>query len=307
MRDHSHHHRNEPGHRHGHDGHGHADSERRLAIGMALTGGFMAVEAIGGWLVGSLALIADAGHMLSDVVALGLSWAAFRMSRRQADPRHSFGYHRLQVLAALVNGLALLALAVWISFEAVGRFRTPVDVQSVPMLAVAAVGLAVNLVVFRLLHGGDSDNLNMQGAAMHVLGDLFGSIGAIAAALIIMTTGWTQADPILSIAVVLLILRSGFIIVRRSTHILMEGTPESVDPAEVRRQLAAAVSDVHDIHHVHVWSLSSDRAMMTLHAVVAPQADLDLTRSRISDAVARLFGVTHVTVQLEHHHCGDAA
>jgi len=274
---------------------------------MALTGGFMAVEAVGGWLVGSLALIADAGHMLSDFAALGLSWAAFRMSSRRANPKHSFGYHRLQVLAALANGLGLLALAVWIGFEAVSRFNTPVEILSTPMLVVAAFGLLVNLVVFRLLHGGDRENLNMQGAALHVMGDLLGSVGAITAAIIIMTTGWTQADPILSIAVVLLILRSALVIVRRSTHILMEGTPDSVDPAEVRLQLAAAVSDVHDIHHVHIWSLSSDRAMMTLHAVITPQADIDQIRSRLSEAVSRLFGVTHVTIQLEHRHCGDTA
>lgn len=294
------------GHHHHPGGHAH-DNERRLAIAMALTGGYMAVEAIGGWLVGSLALIADAGHMLSDFAALGLSWAAFHVSRRRASPRHSFGYHRMQVLAALVNGLGLLALAVWIGFEAASRFQAPQAVLSGPMLAVAAIGLVVNLVVFRLLHGGDRDNLNMQGAALHVLGDLLGSVGAVVAALVIMLTGWTQADPILSLAVVLLILRSAFVLVRRSTHILMEGTPESVDPDEVRRRLANEVSEVHDIHHVHVWSLSSDRAMMTLHAVVAPQADLDATRSRLSDAVARLFGVTHVTIQLEHRHCGDTA
>src|SRR5690606_27424905 len=250
---------------------------------------------------------ADAGHMLSDVAAMALSWAAFRMSRRAPSPRHSFGYHRLQVLAALANGLGLLALAAWIGFEAIARFDSPVAVMSGPMLAIAAAGLAVNLLVFRLLHGGDRDNLNMQGAAMHVLGDLLGSVAAIVAALVIMATGWTQADPVLSIAVVLLILRSAFILLRRSTHILMEGTPESVDPAEVRRRLAAEVSGVRDIHHVHVWSLSSDRAMMTLHAVVVPQADIDAIRARISDAVARLFGVAHVTVQLEHRHCGDSA
>lgn len=299
MRAHSHTHHQGP--------HSYADSERRLLLGMALTGGFMVVEAIGGWLVGSLALIADAGHMFSDFAALGLSWAAFRMSARQGNARHSFGYHRLQVLAALVNGLALLALAVWIGFEAIGRFSAPVEILSTPMLVVATLGLLVNVVVFRLLHGGDRHNLNMQGAALHVMGDLLGSIGAIAAALIIMTTGWTQADPILSLLVVLLIVRSAIAIVRRSVHILMEGTPDSVDPAEVRRQLAAAVSDVHDIHHVHVWSLSSDRAMMTLHAVVAPQADIDQIRSRISDAAASLFGVSHITVQFEHRHCGDTA
>lgn len=293
-------------HTRGH-GHQHHDNERRLLIGMALTGGFMAVEAIGGWLTGSLALIADAGHMLSDFAALGLSWAAFRVSAKRPDSKRSFGYHRAQVLAALLNGIALLALAVWICFEAVDRLSAPITILSTPMLLIAGVGLAVNIAVFRVLHGGDSQNLNMQGAALHVMGDLLGSVAAIAAAIIIMTTGWTLADPILSLLVVLLILRSGFIIVRRSTHILMEGTPDAVDPAEVRRQLSEAVSEVSDIHHVHVWSLSSDRTMMTLHAVVAPQADLDQTRSRISEAVARLFSITHVTVQLEHRNCGDAA
>lgn len=294
-------------HGHHHDDHDHGGNERRLLIGMALTGGFMAVEAIGGWLVGSLALIADAGHMLSDFAALGLSWGAFRMSARRADSKRSFGYHRAQVLAALVNGLALLALSAWIIYEAIERFNAPVEIMSTPMLLVAAVGLIVNIAVFRLLHGGSKDNLNMQGAALHVLGDLLGSVGAILAAIIIMTTGWTQADPILSIIVVLLILRSALVIIRRSVHILMEGTPDAVNPADVRRQLAAEVTDVHDIHHVHVWSLSSDKAMMTLHAVIDPAADIDQTRSKLSETVARLFGVTHVTIQLEHRHCGDTA
>ena len=293
-------------HTHAH-AHPHANNERRLLIGMALTGGFMLVEAVGGWLVGSLALIADAGHMLSDFAALGLSWAAFRVSAKQADRKHSFGYHRVQVLAALTNGVALLALAVWIAVEAIARFQAPVEILSGPMLAVAVIGLAVNLVVLRVLHGGDRHNLNMRGAAIHVMGDVLGSVAAILAAIVIMTTGWTYADPILSLLVVGLIVRSGFDLAWRSTHILLEGTPESMDPADVGRKVTDAVHEVHDVHHIHVWSLSSERAMMTLHAVVDPSADIDQTRSRISDAVARLFGVTHVTVQLEHRHCGDRA
>ncbi|MEZ5667387.1 MAG: cation diffusion facilitator family transporter [Alphaproteobacteria bacterium] len=298
MADHTHHHPH---------GHGHADSERRLLIGMALTGGFMVVEAVGGWLVGSLALIADAGHMLSDFGALALSWGAFRMSARRADARRTFGYHRAQVLASLANSLALLALGGWIAAEAIGRFSAPVEIRSLPMLVVAAIGLAVNLAVFRVLHGGDRDNLNMRGAALHVLGDLLGSVAAIAAALIIMTTGWYGADPVLSLAVVVLILRSALAILRRSIHILLEGAPDDVDTTEVGRRLSDAVPAVHDVHHVHVWSLSSDRAMMTLHAVVDPGADIDSTRDEIHAAVARLFGVTHVTVQLEHSRCGDPA
>lgn len=287
--------------------HTHASNERRLLVGMALTGSFMLVEAIGGWLVGSLALIADAGHMLSDFAALGLSWAAFRISARRADAKRTFGYHRVQVLAAMVNGATLMALALWICVEAIDRLSAPIAILPTPMLIVAAIGLVVNIVVFRVLHGGDRQNLNMQGAALHVLGDILGSVAAIAAAVIIMTTGWTLADPILSLLVVVLILRSGLILLRRTTHILLEGTPDALDPTEVGRQLTEAVGAVHDIHHVHVWSLSSDRAMMTLHAVIDATEDIDRTRDRITEAAARLFGVTHVTVQLEHQHCGDRA
>ena len=193
-----------------HHTHSHADpsggNEKRILWAMALTGSFMFAEVIGGILSGSLALIADAGHMLTDFAALALSWAAFRASRRPNDTKRTYGYHRFQVLAAFVNGLTMVLIVGWILFEAVRRLMEPVEILAGPMLVIAALGLVVNIIAFAILHSGAKENLNMQGAALHVLGDLLGSVGAIAAAGIILWTGWTPIDPLLSVLVALLIL-----------------------------------------------------------------------------------------------------
>lgn len=281
-----------------------ADGERRLFLAMLITGGFMAVEAIGGALSGSLALLADAGHMFGDFVALTLSWMAFRISKKSPDLRRSFGYHRFQVLAAFVNGVALCALAVGIVVAAIGRLFAPHEVLAGPMLIIATVGLVVNVVVFRMLSAGHG-NLNTRSAALHVLGDLLGSIAAIAASVIIMTTGWMQADPILSFIAAALILRGGYQIVRHSGHILLEGTPEEVDPAQVGQQLMLRIPAVIDVHHVHIWSLTDERQVLTLHARVTEGVDHDLTMHDIHRALESLFGVSHATVQLEYGPCTD--
>ena len=278
-------------------------SERRLLLAMWLTGGFMLVEVVGGLYAGSLALLADAGHMLTDTAALGFAYFAFRVARRPPDPRRSYGYHRFPVIAAFVNGVTLVGIVAWIAVEAVRRLREPVEILDGPMLAVAVVGLVVNLVAFRILHGGDQGNLNLRGALLHVLGDLLGSVAAIAAAMVIMLTGWTPIDPLLSLLVAALILRSGIALLRQSGHVLMEGSPEDIDADTVRVALVSEVPEVHDVHHVHVWSLSPGHPLMTLHAHVRDEADNERVLSEILACLRERFGVEHATVQLENGRC----
>lgn len=294
-------------HDHGHAHHGHSHgvtSERRVAIAMWITGGFMVVEAVGGYLSGSLALIADAGHMLTDTGALALAWLAVRFARRPADDARSYGYHRAEILAAFLNGAAMMALAWWVIFEAAMRFMEPSPVLATPMLFVAAGGLVVNIVSFLMLHGA-GDSLNMRGAAIHVLGDLLGSVAAIAAAIVILTTGWMPIDPLLSIFVALLILRSAWNVTRDSAHILMEGTPSGLDPDTISADLVASVDGVADVHHVHAWSLGSSRSVVTLHAHLKPLADAHTALAAIKARLASQFGVGHATVQIEPGDCLD--
>ncbi len=263
----------------------------------------MVVEVVGGVLSGSLALIADAGHMLTDAAALALSWFAFRMARRPADPRRSYGYHRVQVVAAFVNGLTLVAITVWIVIEAANRLFAPVAVEGMMMSVVAALGLVVNIFGFWVLSRGEQ-NLNLRGAAVHVLGDLLGSVAAVAAGIIILVWGWLPADPILSILVAGLILRSAIGIVRESGHILLEGTPSEQDPDEIAASLAD-IPGVEDIHHVHVWQLAENRPLVTLHATVPWGADRDRALADIKQALADRFGLDHATVQIESGPCPD--
>lgn len=302
--DHSHSHP----HDHGHQGHSHTpevsqDNERRIFIAMLLTGGFMVAEIIGGLLSGSLALIADAGHMATDTAALALAWFAFRLSRRPADASRSYGYHRGEVLAAFVNGLAMIALVVWIMIEAVQRLHTPVAVLGGMMLWIAVAGLLVNCVAFWLLQSGSSDNLNIRGAAVHVMGDLLGSVAAIFAAAIIIWTGWTPIDPLLSIAVALLVLRSAWFITRQSVHILMEGSPGNIDPEDIRSDLVANIENLEDVHHLHIWSLTQERNLVTLHARISENANSDDILKAISDRLQDKFRIQHITVQIEKSAC----
>jgi cobalt-zinc-cadmium efflux system protein len=273
---------------------------------MWITGGFMVVEALGGYLSGSLALIADAGHMLTDTGALALAWLAVRFARRPADDARSYGYYRAEILAAFLNGAAMMALACWVIFEAAMRFMEPAPVLATPMLVVAAGGLLVNIVSFWMLHGA-GDSLNMRGAAVHVLGDLFGSVAAIAAAIVILTTGWMPIDPILSVFVALLILRSAWNVTRDSAHILMEGTPAGLDPEAISTDLVANVEGVADVHHLHAWSLGTDRAVATLHARLAPLADAQTALAGIKARLGSHFGIGHATVQIEPGDCIDQA
>ncbi|MDA0704097.1 MAG: cation diffusion facilitator family transporter [Proteobacteria bacterium] len=284
-----------------------AGNERRVAWALGITITFMVIEVAGGLIAGSLALLADAGHMLADAFALSLALFAFRIARRRADPQRSYGYHRFEVLAAFANGLILFAVAGWIAVEAVMRLFDPVEVLGTPMLIVAILGLIANLVAFAILHGGERENLNMRGAMLHVAADILGSIGAIVAALIIGATGWMAADPILSVFVAALILRGGWNLIRRSAHILLEGTPDGLDLAELRAALKEAVPEVQDVHHVHVWSLTGERPVVTLHARIPAEAQADRILRAIHAVLDDRFGLRHATIQLETGPCPDSA
>lgn len=297
-----HHHQHDRGHDHGHHG-----NERRVFWALLLTGGFMVAEVAGGLLSGSLALLADAGHMLTDAAALALSLAAFRASRRPETLSHSYGQHRFQVLAAFLNGAALIGIAVWIAAEAVQRLFHPLPVLGGTMLVVAGLGLGVNVAAFLLLHGGDRDNLNMRGAALHVLGDLLGSVAAIVAAIVIMLTGWTPIDPILSVLVCGLVLKSAWLLLSRSWHVLMEGAPVHIDVEALKAELVEDVAGVTDIHHVHVWMLTPEQPVITLHASIAPDADHDTVLHGLQAVLADEFGLAHATIQVEREQCPNPA
>ncbi|HTH16387.1 MAG TPA: cation diffusion facilitator family transporter [Magnetospirillum sp.] len=299
---HHHHHSHDQDHHHHHHG-----NERRVFWALLLTAGFMVVEVVGGVVSGSLALLADAGHMLTDAAALGLSLAAFRASRRPETLTHSYGQHRFQVLAAFLNGAALVGIAVWIAIEAVQRLFAPVPVLGGTMMVVAALGLAVNVVAFAILHGGDRDNLNMRGAALHVLGDMLASVGAIVAALVILWTGWTPIDPILSVLVSLLVLRSAWMLLSRSWHVLMEGAPVGVDVEELSAELVRRVPGVEGIHHVHVWMLTPEHPIITLHATIGAEADHDEALHALQAILSGHFDLGHATIQVERSHCPNPA
>lgn len=279
---------------------------KRVQIALVLTGTFMLVEVAGGILSGSLALLADAGHMLTDTMALALSAIAFRMSSRPADEKRSYGYQRFQILAAFVNGLTLLVIVGWILVEAMQRIMQPSPVMAQTMLIVAAAGLVVNIVVFLVLHGGDQDNLNMRGAALHVLGDLLGSIAAVTAALIILYTGWMPIDPLLSVGVAMLICRSAWHLVKRSAHILLEGAPEWLDRDSMQGRLVEHVPAINSIHHVHVWGLTQQHLMLTMHVALKsnPPEPTTVVRS-IKRVLREEFGINHSTIEIETDDCAD--
>lgn len=295
------------GHHHPQPGAPPADGgqERRVLAAMCLTGGFTVVEVVGGLLAGSLALIADAGHMLTDTGALALAWVAFKVARRPPDRYRSYGYQRFPVLAAWLNGALLVLIVLWILVEALRRLWDPVQVLAGPMLVVAVVGLLVNLIAFAVLRSGDRNNLNMRGALVHVLGDLLGSAAAVTAAVVIMVTGWTPIDPLLSVLVALLVLKSGVSLLRQAGHVLMEGAPPDLDGSALRSVLVDEIEGLDDVHHVHVWCLSPGQSIVTLHARVREGMDQQKALVRILTCLRQRFGVAHATVQIERGECLD--
>ena len=299
----------------GHDHHDHdhapvhAANEsnlKRVLVALVLTGAFMFVEVIGGILSGSLALLADAGHMLTDTMALALAAAAFHVSKRPPGGNLTYGYQRFQILAAFVNGLSLLVIVGWILIEAVQRFITPRDILGETMLVVAAAGLVVNIVSFAVLHSGDQENLNIRGAALHVAGDLLGSVAAIVAAIVIIYTGWTLIDPILSVAVAMLILRSAWSLVKRSAHVLLEGAPDWLNVPAMQERIVASVPGVSGIHHVHVWGLTPQQLMLTMHVALGDDVTSQSAVVRdVKDFLQHEYGIGHSTIEVDVDGCAD--
>ncbi|CNK30501.1 zinc transporter ZitB [Yersinia enterocolitica] len=278
-------------------------NSKRLLIAFAVTTLFMVVEAIGGWLSGSLALLADAGHMLTDSAALFIALMAVHFSQRKPDSRHTFGYLRLTTLAAFVNAAALVLIVILILWEAVQRFVSPHEIMGGPMLIIAIAGLLANIFCFWILHrGGEDKNINVRAAALHVLGDLLGSVGAIVAAVVILTTGWTPIDPILSVLVSALVLRSAWQLLKESFHELLEGAPQEIDIAKLRKDLCADIYEVRDVHHVHLWQVG-DQRLMTLHVQVIPPRDNDELLQRIQHHLLHHYNIGHATIQMEYQGC----
>ncbi|MFC0016059.1 MULTISPECIES: cation diffusion facilitator family transporter [Allobacillus] len=294
---------------HDHD-HSHSANKKSLMISFILITAFMVVEVIGGLLTNSLALLADAGHMLSDAISLGVAFLAFTLGERSANYSKTYGYKRFEILAAVFNGVTLILIAGFIFYEAYQRFTDPPEVASTGMLVIATIGLIVNLIVAWILMKGDTEeNLNLRAAFLHVLGDLLGSVGAIVAALLILFFGWGWADPLASVLVALLILISGYRVTKDSFHVLMEGTPKNVDLEEII-QTIEDVQGVHSIHDLHVWSITSGQNALSCHAVVDPELSIRecqrILRRVESDLEEK--GVGHVTIQLESddHGHGDS-
>jgi cobalt-zinc-cadmium efflux system protein len=282
-----------------------AQDGRRLYWALVLTGGFAVIELIGGWLAHSLTLVADAGHMFTDTASLALAWLALRFASLPSDRKRTYGYHRLQVLAAFVNSLILLAAVLWIGYEAVQRLREPVPVAGPLMLGVAAAGLVVNIAALAVLHRGDTHNLNVRAAYMHVLSDLLGSLLAITAAVVVTLTAWVRIDPLLALVLALLIVIAATSLLRKSAHILLEGTPEWLDIEELEREIKSAVVGVVDVHHVHVWSLTSHHPVVTLHARVEAQASTQVVLREMKAFLARRYALEHSTIQIEPADCVD--
>jgi cobalt-zinc-cadmium efflux system protein len=286
----------EGGHHHGH-GNGRRGGAGRLGATLALAGIYLIVEVVGGVLSGSLALLADAGHMLSDVAALALSLFAMRLAARPPTARRTYGYHRAEILAALANGAALAAIAALIIREAIARFLQPADVRASLMLGVAAGGLLVNLASLALLHRDRAVSLNLRGAWLHVLTDALGSVQAIAAGALIALFGWRWADPLASILIALLVAFSAWGLVRESVSILMESVPHGLDVESLGRALRA-ISGVAGVHDLHVWTITSGFVSVSAHLHVTPGREQEVLAA-VRALLAESFGIVHSTIQVE--------
>ncbi len=271
---------------------------RRLIGALVLTLTYMAVEVIGGLLTGSLALLVDAAHMLTDAGGLALALFAIRFAERPATPQKTYGYLRIEILSALANAVVLLLLTVYILYEAYRRFVDPPEIIGGPMLAVAVVGLVVNLISMRLLAGGSSESLNVKGAYFEVLADMLGSLGVIVAALIIMLTGWHLADPLIGAGIGLFIVPRTWQLLKQVTHILLEGTPPEVDVSLLERKLLD-ISGVKAVHDLHVWTITSGLDAMSCHVVVTDMADAESVLNIARRLLAEEFGIDHTTIQVE--------
>ena len=270
----------------------------RLALTLGLAAFYMLAEVVGGWLTGSLALLADAGHMLSDVAALGLSLFAMMMARRPPTSKRTFGYHRLEILAALANGAALVAISIFVLAEAVQRFRQPPEVDAPLMMAIATGGLLVNLSGLWILHEGRSESLNVRGAWLHVLTDALGSVQAIAAGALIWAFGWQWADPAASVLIAILVVYSSWSLLKEATAVLMESAPSHIDVDEVHDAMTG-IPGVIEVHDLHVWTITSGMETLSAHVVVEEGCyDCDVL-TEIRTTLHDRFGIHHMTVQME--------
>lgn len=288
-------------HDHGHD-HTHGANKKVLLLSFIIITGYMVVEAIGGFLTNSLALLSDAGHMLSDSISLGIAMLAFMFGEKAASYSKTYGYKRFEILAAVLNGITLIGIALFIFYEAIERFTNPPEVATTGMLIISIIGLFVNiLVAWIMMRGSDTkDNLNMRGAFLHVLSDMLGSVGAIVAALLIMFFGWGWADPLASVIVALLVVRSGYHVTKASIHVLMEGTPSNVDVQEII-QLIEQTDGIESIHDLHIWTITSGTNALSCHAVVNDQLKIAESEHILRKIEHNLQhkGIKHVTIQLE--------
>lgn len=281
-------------------------SESRFVLSLALTGLILLAEVIGGLLTGSLALLSDAAHVFLDMLALGLSYGALRLTSRPADDRHTYGFHRFQVIAALINGATLLLIAVEIFREAWKRLHAPEPVLAGPMLLVAVIGLAVNLLVALVLRKHDHHDLNVRSAFLHVLGDALASVGVIAAGAVILLTGWYWVDPLVSVMIGLIILAGSGRVLRESIHILAEGMPDGMTASDIAQQMGK-VTGVADVHDLHVWTVSPGYVALSAHVVLSDQSLSQAQRimGAIRQVLIEQFSIEHTTIQFECDNCGQ--
>lgn len=282
-------------------GHSHSAAganKKGLAIVFGLTTLYLAAEVVGGLMTGSLALLADAGHMLTDVAGLGLALMAIKFAERPATPERTYGYYRVEILAALTNAVVLIGISLYILYEAWERFRNPPEVESGTMLIVAAIGLVINIAGIFILRKGSKDSLNMKGAYFEVLSDMLTSIGVIIAGVIMLTTGWYYADPLISAGIGLFILPRTWMLLREAVGILLEGTPSGVNLTAIR-EAVGRLSGVTEMHDLHVWTLTSGVNAMSAHVVVVDPAMHGEVLSAVHDVITKNFPIEHVTVQIE--------
>ncbi|MCB0827832.1 MAG: cation transporter [Solirubrobacterales bacterium] len=285
---------------HSHEPGSYREADRRaLLIAAGLTAGFMLVEAAGGLITGSLALLADAGHMLSDSFSLLLALGAVTLAARPATARRSFGYKRAEILAALVNGVLLVLISIWVIVEAINRLGDPVEILGGEMLVIAVVGLGANLVAAYVLFRASGDSLNVKAALRHVLADVAGSLGVIVAAGIILATGWDQVDALVSILISVLIAASAWSILRESVDVLLEAAPKGTDPEQIGLAMAGQ-QGVEQVHDLHVWQITSGFPTLSAHVLVGPGADCHGIRRELEAMLAERYEIRHTTLQVEH-------
>lgn len=287
----------EHNHEHGHS-HSHTSNRRRLVWVIVLTVIYMVAEVVGGILTNSLALLSDAGHMLADVAALVLALLALWFAARPITLRKTYGYYRMEILAALANGVALVVISLLIAYEAFHRIKSPESVEGFDMLLIAAGGLAVNAISAWVLHSASEENLNLRAAFLHVLGDALGSVGAIVAGLVIWQWGWTIADPIISVLMCMLILYSSWQLIRESVNILLEGTPSHINTRAVVESMQD-VAGVIDVHDLHIWTISSGKDALSAHVTLEPSASHRSTLETLQEQLRKSFNIGHVTIQIE--------